>query len=178
MFYSEDNKKSLIYLVSYKQEFFLIMMSDKCNNNINLLRESRDFNNDLINQIEDIIRNQFSQNQYSSFCKDYNSKYFDGNAQWLPSIIYYELRKGKENSLYIFLTSTSAMSGDRSDSSYLLCYEVDGTFWRFQDWDTERDSYEKRKENREKYNYAYENSHPLIKLRGYKLQVEFIFTNP
>ena len=37
----------------------------------------------------------------------------------------------------------------------------------------ERDSYEKIKENREKYNKIYENSMPLIKLSGYKLEVEF-----
>ena len=140
-----------------------------------LLRESKDFNIELINLIEDIVRSEFSQEQYSEFCKNYNKRYFGGNANWLPSIIYYEIKKGPEGNFYIFQTSTSAMSGERCDSTYLLCYELDGNYWGFQEWNTERDSYEKMKENREKYNYIYENSMPLIKLSGYNLEVEFMY---
>jgi hypothetical protein len=140
-----------------------------------LLRESKDFNIEIIILIEDIVRSEFSQEQYSEYCKNYNNRYFGGNANRLSSIIYYEIRKGKEGNFYIFQTSTSALSGERSDSTYLLCYEIDGNYWGFQEWDTERDSYEKRIENREKYNYIYESTESLIKLSGYKLEVEFIY---
>lgn len=140
-----------------------------------LLRESKDFNTELINLIEDIIRHEFSREQYSEFCINYNKRYFGGNANWLPSIIFYEIKKGIEGNLYIFQTITSAMTGERSDSTYLLCYEIDGNYWGFQEWDTERDSYEKRIGNREKYNYIYESSKPLIKLSGYNLEVEFYY---
>ena len=139
------------------------------------LRESKGFKTEIINLIEDIIISEFSQAQYSEYCKNYNNMYFGDNAKWLPSIIYFEIKKGQEGNFYIFQTSTSAMSGERCDSTYLLCYEIDGTYWGFQEWDTKRDSYEKMKENREKYNYIYENSKPLIKLSGYKLEVEFIY---
>ena len=152
------------------------MIIDNSSNNSYLLREGRDFNNILINQIEDIIRNEFSEEQFKGFCKDYNSKYFGGNGAWLPTLLYYEIRKDKEGNLYVFFKNTSVMSGERSDSSYLFCYKVDGTFWGFKEWDTESDSYEKRKENREKYNYIYENSESLIRLGGYKLEIEFIYT--
>jgi hypothetical protein len=139
------------------------------------LKESRDFSTDIAHLIEDILKKEFSENQFKEFCINYNNRYFSGNGAWLPSIIYYEIRKGKEGNLYKFSTSTSAMSGDRKDSNYLLCYEVDGTCWGFQEWDTERDSYQKRIENREKYNNIYNNSESLIKLSGYRLEIEFIY---
>jgi hypothetical protein len=134
------------------------------------LKESRDFNKKALITIENLLKKEFNKEQLSGFCDFYERTYFSENSYWLPKIIFFEIKKDSEGNLYIFEGSTSANSGERKDYSYLRCIEKDGKYWGFQEWDTERDDIQTRKENRIRYNSIYENSESLLILKGYLLE--------
>ena len=155
--------------------FFIIefTMQRKNNRSSFILKVSRDFNEDNLFHLEEILNKEFTNEQYNEYCNSYNRYYFSENSHWIPSIIYYEIKKDEDANIYIFETSTSANTGERQDFSYLRCYEKDGKYWGFQEWDTDRDDYHKRVENRKKYNTIYENTESLLILKGYKLELDF-----
>ena len=110
-------------------------MQRKNNKSSFILKVSRDFNEDNLLHLEEILNKEFTNEQYNEYCNFYNRYYFSENSHWIPSIIYYEIKKDEDANIYIFETSTSANTGERQDFSYLRCYEKDGKYWGFQEWE-------------------------------------------